>query len=350
MLPFYILFGICILLSIFKRQKFANAFVPLLLFLFSFLRGNEVGTDTLNYMNPSSIQWLADSSVSDAGSNIKLLEISYISIVKLAYLLDYPRLIISFFSIITFLFLYKSFSRMQLCQGIAFTIFLLLGLYTSSLNYARQFTACSILLYSFTFYLIDNNKIKSIFWILIASTFHISSIFYSILIFIPNIKLKRNFVIMFLSGFFLLSTISPINIISLCAKFISMPYLLRYEHLFMASSSFSLMGALFKLMNYSILLFIFYRSNNSNYLNRFDLIFFISCIFIALFSSSDPILARITIGMSLIQASYISKYFSRARFQGTTLLIYLIFTILQAYSVLVSIANGTHELIPYKFL
>lgn len=346
---FYLVFIIVIFLSI-KKNKIGDIIIPLILFLVSIFRADSVGTDTSHYMDAYSMQWLANRSLSDVSDNIKYLELLYIYIVKIAYFLDSPRIIISCFSIITFIFLGLTFRRLKINFGIAFSIFLLLGFYIESLNYARQLTACAILLYSYSYYLTGNDK-KYILYVLLASLFHLSSILFIFIRFIPIIKIKRFNLLMFIIGVFVYSIISPINIVSLVSKIVSIQYILRYEDLFMDSNLPSIMGIIFKIINFAIIIYVYCNSQKGVYADRYDIMFSISFVFSLLFGSSNPIIARIVLGASIFQVIYISRFFSTYRTNKLlNMMIYVLFACLNAYSVLSSIKGGAHEVIPYEFL
>lgn len=344
---YYLLFFIVILLSV-RNNKFGDIIIPLLLFLLSLLRADSVGTDTSHYMDEYSMYWLSERSLGDIQDNIKYLELLYIGIVKIAYYLETPRLIISFFSFITFLFLFLAFRRFRVNQGIAFSVFLLLSFYIYSLNYARQLTASAILLYSYSFYIIDNDKNKCSLYILLASLVHLSSLFFIFILFIPVCNVKRTFLICIVSALFAFTILSPINIITISAHLISLDYLLRYEDLFMDSNNRSIMGVLFKILNFFILVYLFMKSRKDIYADRFDVFFCLSIVFSMLFDAANPILARICIGIAIIQVPYISKFFSSPKSKRVSIrLLYILFAGLNAYAVLSSIKGGAHEVVPY---
>lgn len=153
-----------------------------LLFCMSIFRDTSVGVDTYNYA-------MYDSSYDPQG--IKAYELLFNFLYALNPVFG-SRLIISFFSIITFLFLLLSCKRFNVWPVYAFLFFVLFGFFNLSLNIARQYTTAALLLYAYSF-LLENGRKRFcyLFFVFIAGTIHSSAWFFSIIYFVRYIRISK---------------------------------------------------------------------------------------------------------------------------------------------------------------
>ncbi len=153
-----------------------------LLFCLSIFRDISVGLDTYNYV-------MYDSSYDPQG--IKAYELTFNFLYALIPVLG-NRLIISFFSIITFLFLLLSCKRYSIRPAYAFFFFVLFCFFDLSLNIARQYTTAALLLYAYSF-LSEKGKKRFYFllFVFIAGTIHSSAWAFSIIYFVRYIQVSK---------------------------------------------------------------------------------------------------------------------------------------------------------------
>lgn len=173
MIPYFLILTLLLVGCISKnKEQLVGKLAIFLLFCMSIFRATSVGLDTYNYV-------IYDSSYVPQG--IKTFELTYNFLYNLIPLLG-SRLIICFFSIITFLFLLLSCKRFNIRPVCAFFFFVLFSFFDLSLNIARQYTTAALLLYAYSF-LYENGRKRFCFFlfIFIAGTIHSSAWAFSIL-------------------------------------------------------------------------------------------------------------------------------------------------------------------------
>lgn len=350
-MDFYIiLIVITFLLAIIaKRLNFCNYLLAIYLFAVLIFRGRKVGTDTINYIN------LYYSGYGTPYFSVKNFEFIFIYSLKfLKNITNDPEIVIYFLGFITFLFLLLSFKRFKIKLSYGLLFYILSGIYFFSFNGARQAASISILLYAFYFLISDESysKWKFIFYILVASGIHISSIYFLFLIFIfkKDINLKISI------GIFLFSLIVNLFFAEFISNIIS-SYLISYYEVYsdelLISNSLSIGGKIFILL-LTVSLFGIYillrGSINPKLLN----LFFLSIILILLLKNLHPYISRILYGMTIVQIIIFSRIFANIKLSITIgkkrfklMVLLTIVSILNLYSILDILDKNIGELIPY---
>ncbi|MDN3425677.1 EpsG family protein [Planococcus notacanthi] len=155
-----------------------------LFLILSAFRGENVGNDTINYLN-----LFKEISVSD---NLSLFsprfEVGYVYLNKvLSYFSSNPQIILIVTSIIIMLGFARFISKYSKIPWLSVYLFFTLGYYGMSLNTIRLNIAIVLVLLSYDF-LKNKKAFRFIFVIILASLFHRTAIFF--LIAWPLIKMK----------------------------------------------------------------------------------------------------------------------------------------------------------------
>lgn len=347
---FYFLSAVLCISSLFcYRSKKWGFFILILLLFFNIFRGINVGSDTVNYYTNHII---AEDFSFDSGTSYGY-EFMFILLGKTINKMDLnPRWCLWFLSIVTFFFLYQSYRRYNKKYGVSLVLMLsfyfLLSFYALSLNIARQMAAVSIILYAYSYY--EERGYKKhhfFFYTLLACSLHLSSVIILVVCLLNKMKFRlivehKYFVYITLIGmfviiqvfktFFLSSALSSLNILNVYT------YLAEETE----SSTISVVGMFFKVLEMLIFLKLYYS------LNKFAVlpskILFIAIVFEVLLGAFYGI-NRIGITFSIIKIVCLSLYFSRP---SKNRIIYLaLFMILFGYPMLSSLSNGAYDIVPY---
>lgn len=346
---FYVLLFLVLIISIIKHpnnKKMGVFWICFLCFL-SMFRAESVGTDTaayIDFINPKQEFIINFSENFDIG---RALEFGYLYAKMWIYENNYSaRILICIFSLITFLFLLLSLKRMGLPYGIGILIFTVL-FYLSSFNIARQICACSIILYAYTFLFENGNKRYFFFlFILLATSFHGTSILYSVMYIVRYLKLdiiNKRTLVSFAIVLFLVNMIYPLPISEwLVSSFGSISYAEIYSDRGVTSSR-SIIGIIYSFLQVFPSLLIFIKCTDTK-LRYYDLIFYMSIISIILSSTANSDFARIFIPLQIFQILYIANLFTIKRVYRYP--IYL-FIVLNSLLTLYGASIGAGEVVPY---
>ena len=184
---------------------------------FSLFRGDNIGIDTINYLDVRTHSEIDLSNI-ELDSNTKFFEFSTNFVYYLIENWHFPkRTIISFFSIVTFAFIYLSSKQFKVKLGYLLFFFTLGGLFLHSFNISRQIAAISVVLYSL-YFIFESPKKSILFflYILIATSIHGACLYLSVLYIFRWVKISQKkavLAILLLSPFFLFNIISPLNLL-----------------------------------------------------------------------------------------------------------------------------------------
>lgn len=331
---FYLLFPIVIVVLAFmgKNKPQYGYFAIILLFLFSVFRGDNVGVDTMNYQDEGNLEYIGYNLDVNSGDNFELL---YILLMRYIYQAGIsPRMIITFFSIITMLFLYLGLKRFRINLAAGASFFILLNFYYDSFNVARQVTAISILIYATSFLMEKGNKRYLFFiWLSMAAMFHFSTISGVIFWFADKITLEKKKVFLFMLIFSVICLVLPLNdlLLSITAKMgianHYIGYLTEYE-----IQQISIFGAIFKFVVSFILLYVFISMNKRKKTNWLDNLFILSLLFTFFLTYSNMVTKRLIMNFSFIQIIYLSSfYFSNRKFLKYDFITLIAFLLLMYY-------------------
>lgn len=269
-----------------KKLDFFIAYFPIfLIFILVISLQSNVGTDYQSYLDiasgDKSIEWFLNKK-----------EYLFIFIVKITRWFQNPQLIFLLVGIIQMIFLFL-ISEYIYSKGYSLSIFYIFYFIMSialfnQLNGIRQYISIYIIVYSLLLF-IDKKITKSAIFIILASLFHKSSIYFLLIfIFYPiinkNINIKYLFIILLITIIFAF-IITPEN----------------YELLFKNTSYITYIGSEFntkyslrtiipklpRIVIYLSSLIIIKKKNVSNYENKLVNLSFIGIIFMILsFTSS----------------------------------------------------------------
>lgn len=295
------------------RPNRGKVLLAILLF-FSMFRGDNVGNDTKNYMDDNRIYNTANflnnfTSTEDVIDNFGYrTEFSTSFLNWIVYELNLPpRTIIFTYSILLLVLLYLALKRLQINTSLALMFFVLSSLYYFSLSAARQLAAVGLFAYGITF-IFEEDKKRYLFFLfaILATSFHISSIFFIWLYFIRYIKIQRRLLYYIAATICIITSLLDFNITTLVYRFFDVEYVTRYMGLYDESIR-SIKGRIFDFLIYVFFLLIFDLRNTEKESDTYDVLFILSVILMALFGHSAILIARITYFVTIFISFYISK-------------------------------------------
>lgn len=340
---FILFFALC-----FPQSKKIGLLCFGVLCFFSMFRGAAVGTDTATYMDIHRMMQIYDYDF--GGYLSRSTEIITYNLYKFIYIHSLsPRLVIVFFSLVTFSFLFLSIKRMRLSYGVAAVIFLIL-FYLSSFNIARQICACSIVLYAFTYLFEDSNKKYLYFvYVILASLIHAASFFYVILFLfrlIRNFPLSRKALTIFASLLFVFNIVSPFNVSEYLTSLLGN---ISFSEIYSdraVTSSRSIMGIMQDLAKFVVLIYVFNYSGTNKRITLFDLFFYLSIIATIFSANSHSDFARVFLPLLFFQIIYLPYLYKTSR-RFIKSLSFMSFVFVYTFFTLWGAAMGSGEVIPY---
>ena len=311
--PIFVFFYVTLI----GNKKWAGLVLMIILLFFSMFRGDDVGTDTRNYMDiydRISNLFLYDANYTFEGGRTELLYYYLCSFIYLNNLS--PRIIIYVFSLITFVFLYFGCKKNKINISLFFLFYVLTTSYIISFNVARQFAAISICFYA-TSFLTENNWKKYLFVVivLLASLIHTSSILFIVLLISDWIKINRLKVGLFIYLFSLLAIVLPLTDLafSLFAKF---NILERYDQ-YGASGDFAtsengLLNYVYKTILFTIYYAVYYIRTKDKKTDLWDILFLLFFLVQAVFATEGNLATyRIKFAFMPLMCSYFALVFAR---------------------------------------
>lgn len=318
----------------------------------SMFRSREVGFDTIEYTDP-------DYFVRRKDLIIGLGRFEYSN-----YIIDY---LIPFFgnytgiwiySLILFLFVFLACKRFKINMTYAFFFFVIFNYFNLSLNISRQFAAIAIILYSYSF-LFEDNKKKYVFFplVILAASFHISSIVLIPLFFIRKVKISK---------------VNPVVLTAIiagvyCVMQIVGWFFIEWANMFSLSLSeetqgwsdyfdqakeneHSIVGIAMGLITYIIEIFVLIRISKvtDKRSQLISLIFIIGIFFSMLFSNVYGNLGRMKYYFEVINIFAFSYYFmhDKSKYKPEAVLMIIVFLgIIYFWNLVATNAYGT---IPYS--
>lgn len=349
---FYIFLFFCVIISSLRstQNKEVGIFWFVVLCLFSMFRGETVGTDTAAYMDVSEMISAYQLDLSKLLT--RSMEVVTVYLYELVYNYSLPpRLIIVFFSLITFIFLYLSIKKLELSYNVGIVVFLIL-FYLTSFNIARQICACSIILYGFTF-LFENTKQRYFYlvFVFLASLIHAASFFYIFLYVVrifKDINIDRTLLTFFAIFLFLLNVISPLNMTEyLTSVFGDISFSEIYSDRAVTNSR-TIIGIMQDFVKFFTLILIFnYGELDSK--DTLKYLFFYLIIITTIFSgNADSDIARVFLPLEfyiILHITYLFKideYFIKS-------ITFVFFVFVYTFLTLWGASTGSGEVIPYVF-
>ena len=325
------------------KSKGVACFLMVLLFILTAFRGESVGNDTEAYLNPRyqyvraynypNIYNLDNFELADLGSSVELVSNS---ICRLIFEYDLgQRFLLFFFAFISLLFYYlafKSFS-VNLTYGVAF--YIILGYMSHSFNISRQLCAASILLYAYSFLLVNGIK-KYFFFLLVvfATLIHSFSVIFLLLYplsYITSINKKMERAILLICLCCPLIKLDFLNSISL---------LLSIDHVSGYLDDYGGQGLLItKLIASYISIFIsfyfYYKSKDIciTESGRLRILYLFSILLNSMLVNYSGVIGRISLDFCIIECVFLSQYFCRKALRINSLdsLVFVMLLVSRAY-------------------
>ena len=349
MLWFFIFPVFAFVLATWKYKDERTGIILLLLLLFfSMFRGDEVGTDTQNYMEKYDLianLFLYDANYTFEGGRTELL---YYYLCSFIYLNGYsPRWIIYIFSLITYIFIYLGCRRMKVNMAYFALFFVLSTMYIVSFNIARQFAAISICFFSVSF-LFDKGLKQYFFLIGVGVSFfiHSSSILFVPLYFLKNVSLDRTKVGWIIYVLSIIAIFAPITEVAF-EMFARLGILERYSEKYGAASdrglsSLGIINYIYKTIIFTIYFLIYRARNNEKKTDLYDNLYLSFFLLQGCFASDSNLATyRIKFSFMILMCLYFSMVFIKMN-DDKRALYYLYSLIAFALCVRVSLGYGTY--------
>lgn len=348
MLPYIFLLFIALFFIIFDKEGKYSLIVLFSMFFFSAFRGENIGTDTIQYLNMDvygyTINEWKDLINFKISRNYEILTNTILFVINKGLL---PRRsIIIFFSFMISLFLWLISKRCKYNLGILCFFFLVISLYILSYNIARQICAVTILGYGIT-YIYDEKKSKSLLFfvfVLLAASIHISSISFGILYFFRWIRISYKVSIVILPLSFIFIFYSGYKFDHLILNLIPEGYTQSYGKLISTSeyTEVSVLGHIHKIIFLMLILYIL------PHIERKKIpLFTIAVIISYAFTGTNSVISRIAlIFVFIIQLQYV-EFFSLNKDTKNRIILYVI-CCLQSYVFIKSVISNP-EIFPYVF-
>lgn len=324
---FYFFFTLFISIVFFLKKKSnrMGLFLLLILFFLVAFRGENVGHDTVKYLNPAYIaNWAEEADLStfkfdDLGSKVELLSGLLFKTITVFGL--NTRWVLITYSLIMVVFLYFSCKKYKTKLPYVVFFFVLFGFFFYSMSAARQFAAIPVILYAMSFLQYNSGKTKFLFWIIIAISIHSFSIICLPLYFIDKVPSNRYLpvCVYILSLFFVLVRIDFINQISLLISVDKISDYMNSD----STQIFSPMRILGYWIEISAYMYFFYRKKKydvkqfgNSMLTNIDKLYLISVLLYAFFFHYDGLIGRARYNFCIIQCVFLANYFEKVHLKN----------------------------------
>lgn len=333
---FYLLFTLAIGFVVMCRWKSKGMgfFLFFLLFFLAVCRGENVGHDTIKYLDMSYItNWGANADFSsftfnDLGAKVELISNFMYSMI--AFLNINTRFVLVFYAFFMMFFLYLACRRFKVSTAYTLTFFVIFGFFFYSLSAARQFCAVSIILYSMSF-LPENGKKRYLFfvWLITAALIHSFSIICLPLYFVrklPKHNKRIGMVILILSLFVV---VIRFDFLAKLSILLDVEHVSYYMDAYGDAQEFSIMRVVSYWVEISCLYYFFLQKKKSDYINInnngitnqyagiqskyqlyvTDYVYLLSIFVYAFLFSYDGLIGRARYNFCIIQCVYLASYF-----------------------------------------
>ena len=243
-----------------------------ILFFLSALRQMDLGIDMVAYSihfdNISSASWIDIFEVSRFEKGFVIFN----KLISSFIYRDFRALVIlsSFITIASFtFFLYKNSPYF----GLSILLFFCLGFYTDSFNLIRQYLAISIVLIGLNSFLNKGNNLLFISFILLASTFHTTSLVFLIIVFLKKQALDLKYLLFILCIITIIILFSDIIILNLINTFYS-----SYTDKIITQKGFSLLVLQLLILIISFVLIGFHKINQNEKRRLIVHIYILACV------------------------------------------------------------------------
>lgn len=338
-LIFTLLMGFVVLFN--RKGKRIGYLLLFILFFLSAFRGDEVGHDTLNYMDADYIKHrgttlteLKNFEITDFGSQLEVLN-NYMC--KIIYELQLnPRFLIVFYSLIMMIFLSLSARKFQISLPFLLSFFVLQGLYLESFNVARQLCATSVILYAVSFLKYRDKRRNSFFiWMTVATLLHSFSAIFFFLYFFYKIPKLPDFVILLLYFSCLMLSVLKIDFISNISLLMSSDKIASYMDNYGGDEGLNIIGILYTWI-YITILYYFYLvyTKKCDYDYSLGQLYVFSLVVYSAVVNYGGIIGRIHFGFSIIQPVILTIVFAHniKRLSSIDKLVFLAYLLIACYN------------------
>lgn len=328
----YFLFPVCFFIFVLSTHKYkwSGVVSVLILFFFSFYRGDYVGTDTVNYMdNIDSVVnvFLGKGSMFEDNGRYEYL---YYLLCVIIYSNNLPeRYIIDLFSVITFLFLFLGGRRYKIQLSLLCFFYVITNMYVFSFNVARQFAAISIMFYGSS-YLKEHDWRRFAFflWLFVSSMIHTSILLCVPLYVCRNISFNRIAIAKHVFRFYVFASIVPLT--SLVFYLLTVVKVGSYsEHYGMggdyASEGISLFSITYKLIMGLIFYIIFKNREYKDKTDLYDNLFLAFILINAILAYGNLATFRLKFNFEIFSCLFLTCYCMKMKkFQLPVLISYIL--------------------------
>lgn len=322
--------------------------------IFSMFRGNDVGTDTQNYIDATHYEIEFDIEKTST------YEITFLTICNIINKTGLPdRTIIVFFSLYTFFMLWlacKKF-RINICLACLFFYF---SFYISSFNESRQIAACMTIFAAYSYYIKDKNITASILLILLATSLHLSSLLFLIVPFLLVLsdKIPKNIALLFMLAALIIFRIFDFDLFKGALTLLldlDLKYVSSYGDLFEDDGGgFSIYAVISFFLEYIIIVYIIKTNNpQKDNLTPMEFLFVLGYLFLCFMSPAHMYIKRISYGLSLFAFLFYADYYQKhLKSRGFTLtnMIFISHIALYTYILLSKISSNSNGVLPYEFV
>lgn len=327
----YILMYFVVILGVVnhKNPKFGYLSWAILLF-FSIFRGEMVGTDTSNYLSYGATTLRSSMVYGDD---------SYLSVEILTNLVyrfidagANPRWIITFFSVVMFVFFILLARRSKINLAYLMMVFLLGGGYIYSFNIARQWTAMVIVAYATT-YIFEEDKRKSLLFfpfILLANSIHAISIYYVVLYVFRYVKLRIPVAFVFVIACFLMSVLGIFIMDVGFVNNLTSGYVDNYGdalNVLEARSFLGWMVSLFFVVMYFLMMQSLYKQDSKDIVPLFAFCVGLNILTIQM----DSTIHRFFMFLTFLISVFVAKYFSMEKDKSMKTILISSYVLLSTY-------------------
>ena len=332
---FYYLFPLLIFIFVIPnyRKEWAGVLVMALLLFFSMFRGDDVGTDTIHYLENSYVganHWLNKSSIFDADGRYEFLYYLLCLCVE-KYQLS-PRYIIYLLSVCSIVFMYLGARRMKINLALMALFYILTNMYIFSFNVARQFAAIGIMFYGVSFIKDDTWKKYLFFlWILIAGLLHNSMWLCVFLYFCRYLNFNRKKAGYIAYAVFLICAFIPFNDITI--DLLSKLNIARYSDKygtgsdFASTESMSVIGVAYKIIIGTIYYLIYKLRNKSEQTDFYDNLFLVFMFITAILAYGNLATFRFKLTFEIFCCMFMALYFSKLNLTKNSL--FMIYSVIR---------------------
>lgn len=348
-MPFFLTFYFLIfVLAWFVKNKKSDRLIVFFLLFFSMFRGENVGADTIQYLESFSHRQFDLMFLS-----VYQLEFLFIGAENLAAALNLgPRYIIYLFSIITFYFIVKSSKRFNVSISLVCFFYVLFNFYFLSLNIARQFAAASILLYAFSYLQYeDKRRLWFFVFVILASGLHVTSLAFIFLYLTRYFNvgvINKWFIITFCVAFYLFCVVWVNKLIQPIITILS--NFNQYDNYLNQTQEMGLTvnGVIFSTSQFIINMIIFIQLQKEGTNKILLNLFLISILVGTLFTNLWGDFGRIKYSIEIINVICYAYYFKHSRFSVNKLIIFTITMIVYGY-ILIWILYSQPYSLEFKF-